>query len=129
MINQELLIEKLKYLILMNSKTTQFKIEDVYVELEYLNQSHTKISNYEIDVRFDYEGSLEPEIHSFTHDIKMMSLKMADLLAEYVITEDGKIVSNQEGNVTIGEAMVWKMDYRADELHYFDLSYRFGYDN
>lgn len=129
MINEDLLSEKLRYLILMNSKSTQFKIEDVYVEIEYLNQEHTKIGNYEVDVRFDYEGVLDPDMPTFTYQVQIMSEKMGDLLAEYVITEDGKIVSNQEGNVTIGEGMVWKMDYRADELHYFDLSYRFGYNN
>jgi hypothetical protein len=129
MINEEVLSEKLKYLILMNSKPTQFKIEDVYVEIEYLNQEHTKIGNYEIDVKFDYEGVLDPDIYAFAHQIQRMSEKMGDLLTEFVITEDGKIVSNKKGNTTIGEGMVWKMDYRADELHYFDLSYRFGYDN
>jgi hypothetical protein len=129
MINEDLLSEKLRYLILMNSKSTQFKIEDVYVEIEYLNQEYTKIGNYEVDVRFDYEGVLDPDISTFTYQVQVMSEKMGDLLSEFVITEDGKIVSNTEGNVTIGEGMVWKMDYRADELHYFDLSYRFGYDN
>jgi hypothetical protein len=54
---------------------------------------------------------------------------MGDLLSAYVITEDGKIVINKKGNITIGEAMVWKVDYKADELHFFNLSYRFGYDN
>jgi hypothetical protein len=129
MINQDVLTEKLRYLILMNSKSTQFKIEDVFVEVEYLNQEHTKIGNYEIDIKFDYEGVLEPDINTFTYDIQNMSYKMGDLLSAYVITEDGKIVTNKKGNITISEAMVWKMDYKADELHFFNLSYRFGYDN
>jgi hypothetical protein len=101
----------------------------VFVEIEYLNQEHTKIGNYEIDIRFDYEGVLEPDINTFTYDVQNMSYKMGDLLSAYVITEDGKIVTNKKGNITISEAMVWKMDYKADELHFFNLSYRFGYDN
>jgi hypothetical protein len=129
MINQDVLTEKLRYLILMNSKSTQFKIEDVFVEVEYLNQEHTKIGNYEIDIKFDYEGVLEPDINTFTYDVQNMSYKMGDLLSAYVITEDGKIVINKKGNITISEAMVWKIDYKADELHFFNLSYRFGYDN
>jgi hypothetical protein len=129
MINEKALVEKFKYLIMMNSKSTQFKIEDVYIEIEYLNQDHTKIGNYEIDIKFDYEGVLDPFISTFTYQVQIMSDKMGDLLSEYVITEDGKIVSNQEGNTTIGQGLVWKMDYRADELHMFDISYRFGYDN
>jgi len=129
MINQDVLTEKLRYLILMNSKSTQFKIEDVFVEVEYLNQEHTKIGNYEIDIKFDYEGVLEPDINTFTYDVQNMSYKVGDLLSAYVITEDGKIVINKKGNITISEAMVWKVDYKADELHFFNLSYRFGYDN
>jgi hypothetical protein len=128
MINKDLLTEKLRYLILMNSKSSQFVIEDIYVELDYLNKEHTKIAEYEIDVKFDYQGLLDPEISTFTYQVQSMSEKMGDFLSEYVITEDGKIVSNQEGNVTISEGMVWNIKFIADDTHFFNMSYRFRYD-
>jgi transglutaminase/protease-like cytokinesis protein 3 len=112
----------------MNSKSSQFVIEDIYVDLEYLNQEHTKIANYEIDVKFDYQGLLDPEISTFTYQVQAMSDEMGGFLSEYVITEDGKIVSNQEGNVTISEGMVWNIKFIADDTHFFNMSYRFGYD-
>ena len=129
MINKDVLTEKLRYLILMNSKSSQFEIEDIFIDLEYLNQEQTKLGNYEIDIRFDYQGVLDPEISTFTYQVQAMSEKMGDFLSEYVITEDGKIVSNKEGNVTISEGMVWHIKFIADDKHLFNMTYRFGYDN
>ncbi len=78
MINKDVLTEKLRYLILMNSKSSQFEIEDIFIELEYLNQEQTKLGNYEIDIRFDYQGVLDPEISTFTYQVQAMSEKMGD---------------------------------------------------
>ena len=97
-------------------------------EIEFGDQAHTRIANYEVQVKFDYEGVLDPDIYTFAHQIQRMSEKVGDLLVQYVITENGKIISNTEGKVSISEGMVWEMDYKADELHMFDISYRFGYN-
>ena len=57
MINEEVLSEKLKYLIIMNAKPKQFEIMSVYVEFNYADNSHEKLESYDIDVKFDYGGA------------------------------------------------------------------------
>jgi hypothetical protein len=127
MINEELLREKLEYLITMNAKSTQFDIMSVHIEFDYIDQNHTKLANYDIDVKFDYQGALEFDMYSFAHDIQRMSEKLRDILNEYVITEEGKIVSGNNSNCFATEPMIFSIEYKVDEQHIFDLGYKFTY--
>ena len=127
MINEEVLSEKLKYLIIMNAKPKMFEIMNVYIEFEYIDQNHTKLSNYDLDIKFDYNGQLEWDMYSFAHDIQRMSEKLRDILNEYVITEEGKIVSGKNSNCFTTEPLIFSIDYQVDEKHIFDLGYKFTY--
>lgn len=127
MINEEVLSEKLKYLIVMNAKPKQFDIMNVHVEFEYTDQNHTKLSNYDLDVKFDYNGPLDWDMYSFSHDIKRMSEKLGDILNEYVITEEGKIMSGKNSNCFATEPLIFSIEYKVDEKHIFDLGYKFTY--
>ena len=127
MINEEVLSEKLKYLIVMNAKPKMFEIMNVYIEFEYIDQNHTKLSNYDVDVKFDYLGALEFEMYSFAHDMQRMSEKLRVILSEYVITEDGKIVEGKNSNCFTTDPMVFSIEYKVDETHIFDLGYKFIY--
>ena len=127
MINEEVLSEKLKYLIIMNAKLKMFEVMNVYVEFDYIDQNHTKLANYDVDVKFDYQGALEFEMYSFAHDIQRMSEKLRDILSEYVITEDGKIVEGKNSNCFTTDPMVFSIEYKVDEKHIFDLGYKFTY--
>jgi hypothetical protein len=127
MINEEVLSEKLKYLIIMNAKPKMFEVMNVYVEFDYIDQNHTKLANYDVDVKFDYGGSIEFEMYSFAHDIQRMSEKLRDILSEYVITEDGKIVEGKNSNCFATDPMVFSIEYKVDEKHIFDLGYKFTY--
>ena len=127
MINEEVLSEKLKYLIIMNAKPKMFEVMNVYVEFDYIDQNHTKLANYDVDVKFDYQGALEFEMYSFAHDIQRMSEKLRDVLNEYVITEDGKIVEGKNSNCFATDPMVFSIEYKVDETHIFDLGYKFTY--
>ena len=127
MINEEVLSEKLKYLITMNSKSTHFDIMNLYIEFDYVDQEHTKISNYDMDVKFDYQGPLDFDMYSFAHDIQRMSEKLRDILNEYVITEEGKIVSGKNSNCFTTHPLIFSIEYKADEQHIFDLGYNFTY--
>ena len=127
MINEEVLSEKLKYLIIMNAKLKMFEVMNVYVEFDYIDQNHTKLANYDVDVKFDYGGSIEFEMYSFAHDIQRMSEKLRDILSEYVITEDGKIVEGKNSNCFPTDPMVFSIEYKVDEKHIFDLGYKFTY--
>jgi hypothetical protein len=127
MINEEVLSEKLKYLITMNAKSTQFDIMSVHIEFDYIDQNHTKLANYDLDVKFDYQGGLDIDMYSFAHDIQRMSEKLRDLLNEYVITNDGKIVEGKNSNCFATEPMIFNIEYEADTKHVFDLGYKFNY--
>jgi hypothetical protein len=127
MINEELLSEKLKYLIKMNASSSQFDVINIYIEFDYVDQNHTKLSNYDVDVKFDYQGGFEFDMYSFAHDIQRMSEKLRDILSEYVITEDGKIVEGKNSNCFPTDPMVFSIEYKVDETHIFDLGYKFTY--
>jgi len=117
MINEEVLSEKLKYLIIMNAKPKMFEVMNVYVEFDYIDQNHTKLANYDVDVKFDYGGSIEFEMYSFAHDIQRMSEKLRDILSEYVITQDGKIVEGQNSNCFPTDPMVFSIEYKHTHTH------------
>ena len=127
MINEEVLSEKLKYLIIMNAKPKMFEVMNVYVEFDYIDQNHTKLANYDVDVKFDYNGALDFDMYSFAHDIQRMSEKLRDVLNEYVITEEGKIVEGKNSNCFATEPMIFNIEYEADTKHIFDLGYKFNY--
>jgi hypothetical protein len=127
MINEEVLSQKLKYLIIMNAKPKHFDIMSVYIEFEYTDDKHEKLESYDIDVKFDYQGALEFDMYSFAHDIQRMSEKFRDILNEYVLTRDGKIVSSEKSNCFSAEALVFNIEYEADTKHIFDLGYKFRY--
>lgn len=127
MINEEVLSEKLKYLILMSAKRNQFEIMNVYVEFNYTDESHEKLESYDVDVKFDYEGSLEFEMYSFAHDIQRMSEKLRDVISEYIISQDGKLISGNNSKCYPSDPMVFSIEYKVDEKHIFDLGYKFNY--
>ena len=129
MINQDVLSEKMKYLILMNAKPEMFEVFNVSVEFEFTDQTHTKIQAYDIDIKFDYHGALDFEFNTFTHEIRTMSEKLTDVLHQYTFTKDGKIVRGENSNCWSSGPLVFNIDYAADEKHIFELGYRFHYDD
>ena len=127
MINEEVLSEKLKYLILMSAKRNQFEIMNVYLEFNYTDESHEKLESYDVDVKFDYNGSLEFEMYSFAHDIQRMSEKLRDVISEYIISQDGKLINGNNSKCYPSDPMVFSIEYKVDEKHIFDLGYKFNY--
>lgn len=126
MINEHLLSEKLKYLIEMNLKSSQFKLMSLFIEYEFVG-AHESINSYDIDLEFDYEGVLDSEVTELTHDIQRMAYNLRDIISEYVITEDGKIVNKDYSNCYPSEANIWSIKFNYDENHVFRMSYRFHY--
>lgn len=127
MIKEEVLSEKLKYLIIMNAKPKMFEVMSVDIEFEYIHQNQTKLENYDVYVKFDYNGALDFDMYSFVHDIKRMCEKLKDILNEYVITEDGKIVEGKNSNCFTTYPLILNIDYEADNKHIFNLGYKFTY--
>ena len=56
-----------------------------------------------------------------------MSEKLRDILNEYVISEEGKLVSGKNSNCFTTEPLIFSIDYQVDEKHIFDLGYKFTY--
>lgn len=127
MINEKVLSEKMKYLITMNS-AKHFKVEDVFVDFEYMDAKREKLISYDIYVRFDYYGSIEPHFEDFIIDIKIMQEKMKDVLNRYKITEYGKLVDGKNSNCFSIKPSVYNVDYEVDKKHIFNLGYKFLYE-
>ena len=121
MINEEILTEKLKYIIISESGK-DFDIMNVVLEMDYMYNDKTTIESYRVFVKFDYNGAIDPDISYFTRDIKSMSEKMRNIVSKYVISAKGKIISGNE-NVPVGEGDIWTVEYIADNKHIFDMSY------
>jgi hypothetical protein len=127
MINEEVLAQKLKYLITMNS-ARWFDVEDVYVEFDYTDESREKLSNYHLDITFDYHGRIDIMLSEFLSDVQTMSDKLKDILMEFVVTEEGKIINGKGSNVYTLDPFIFSTKYKADELHKFVLGYKFNYE-
>lgn len=126
MINTEILSSKLKYLILMNARSTQFEMIDVYIEFDITNNGKT-IYSYDVDVKFDYQGTIDFDLSSFVTDIQKMSDKLSELVSEFMITSDGKVVLGKNANCFASEPNIYTIDYEVDTKHIFNLSYKFNY--
>ena len=128
MINEEVLTEKLKYLITTNAKLKQFDVMKIFIDFEYADQNRQKLGAYDVDVQFDYEGILDFDMYNFAHDIQRMSEKLRDVVNEYVISQEGRIVSRENSNCYTTEAMVYHISYEVDTKHVFNLGYKFHYE-
>jgi len=126
MINQEVLTEKLSYLIKMNA-SKWFDIEDVYIDFEYTDESREKLSRYDLDITFDYHGTIDLELSEFVRDVEKMSDNLQKHLLEFVINQEGKIVSGNGNNVYSLDPLIFSADYKVDEKHKFVLGYKFLY--
>lgn len=120
MIDEKVLSDKLKYLIIVDSKP-HFEIMEVVVELEY--DKDKLISEYSVDVKFDYQGRIDPEVWNFGSDISVMESKLREIIGRYPINPQGKI---QMGftQYMISEGMIWDLEYVFDEKHLFNMSFK-----
>lgn len=127
MIKEQVVMEKLKYLLLMTLKSTQFEVIDLQVEVSFQDETREKLSEYHIDVKFDYAGPLDFEIYSFAHDVQRMTEKLRDLLSEYVIAQDGKITSGKNVDYFPSDPLIYTIDYEVDTKHIFHIGFKFNY--
>jgi hypothetical protein len=123
MIDVKILSEKLKYLIIMNSKPN-FDIQEIYFDFDY---NENKIDNYDVNIKFDYNAGIDPDVYSFAHDIQRMSEKLQNIINEYIVTPEGKIVAGDLSKGFSSDGAIWAIDYTADEKHIFDMSFRVHY--
>ncbi len=128
MINEQVLTEKLKYLIKINA-AKWFDIQDIYVEFEYTDESREKLSRYDLDITLDYHGAIDLELSEFVRDVEKMSNELQKYLLEFVVNQEGKIVNGKNTNVyALDPPLLFSADYKVDELHKFVLGYKFLYE-
>jgi hypothetical protein len=126
MIDEKVLEEKLKYLVMMESKP-DFNILTFYIEFDYYDDTKKKLDSYDINIKFDYDNLLDADIYSFAEGISKMSEKLELALNKYIITREGKIVAGNLSKGSATDGSVWEIDYEADNKHIFDMSFRVHY--
>lgn len=118
MFKEELLEEKLKYLI-MSQLQGKFEILDFRVEFSYSEPQI--LEAYDVDVKFDYLSTIDSQASDFGYDINKMSDKFREAVQKYQINKEGKIVTNSE--YVVGDGMIWGIEFQADTKHVFEMSF------
>jgi hypothetical protein len=126
MINEEVLSEKLKYLI-MSEISKRFEIFEFRVELNYIDyEVRDRIEQYDIDIKFDYHGTIDSESSAFGTDIETMSEDLRGIISNYTISPEGKIRSG-DNDAFVHEGMIWGLEFEADMKHIFNMSFKVNY--
>jgi len=126
MINEEVLSEKLKYLI-MSEISKRFEIFEFRVEFEYIDYVvRDRIDQYDIDIKFDYHGTIDSESSGFGTDIETMSEDLRGIISNYTISPEGKIRSG-DNDAFVHEGMIWGLEFEADMKHIFEMSFKVNY--
>ena len=125
MIDAQVLSEKLKYLIIMESKP-KFEILEFFVEVSFVDyEKKTEIEDYSVDMKFDYSGRIDASSNDFGFDVQKMMNLMSDYVSRYIITPDGKISKSYDA--VVDEGAIWSIDYEYDQKHHFNTSFKVMY--
>lgn len=124
MIKEEVLTEKLKYLVTMASKS-MFDIFEFHIDFMYENyETKDRISEYNIDIKFDYLGHIEEHPRYMGRDINKVMDQMNNYISEYVITPDGKLSQNYDAYV---DGVIWEFNFKFEEEHIFNTSFKVNF--
>jgi hypothetical protein len=128
MINEQVLSEKLKYLI-MSEMSKKFEIFEFHVEFMYTDGIRNTLEEYDIDIKFDYQGVIDSSSSSFGADIDRMSEQLRGIIMTYTITPEGKIKSGDTDTFStfVDEGMIWGLEFEADTKHIFNMSFKVNY--
>ncbi len=128
MINEQVLSEKLKYLI-MSEMSKKFEIFEFHVEFMYTDGIRNTLEEYDIDIKFDYHGSIDSESSRFGADIERMSEQLRGIIMTYTISPEGKIKSGDADTFStfVDEGMIWGFEFEADTKHIFNMSFKVNY--
>jgi hypothetical protein len=128
MINEQVLSEKLKYLI-MSEMSKKFEIFEFHVEFMYTDGMRDTLEEYDIDIKFDYHGSIDSESSRFGADIERMSEQLRGIIMTYTISPEGKIKSGDADTFStfVDEGMIWGLEFEADTKHIFNMSFKVNY--
>ena len=121
MFNEEVLTEKLKYLISLEEKN--FEIKDFKIYFSYDSWENKKfVEEYDVDIEFDYMGRIENDSDYIGSDIKKMCQELGGIIGTYGVDRNGKLTA--KGEHLVFPAMIWNIKYDADETHIFNVTYK-----
>jgi hypothetical protein len=122
MFNEKALTEKLKYLIVLETKD-KFEFENFSIDFEYNDGPEGKeLEVYEINTTFDYIGIIDPPVSEFLRDVEKMVDKLDDAFSKYGFNKKGKL--NTRGGHSVISSMIWNVNFAADTKYAFSLSFR-----
>jgi hypothetical protein len=119
MINEEILSEKLKYL-LMSNLSGLFDIMEFYLHIDYVKNKEL-IERYEINIKFDYLGPIDIDVDFFCRDIKNMVNKLRDSITKYILSPKGKVVLGSDNNFSADAGFIVDMKFLAESEHIFTM--------
>lgn len=127
MFNEEILEEKLKYLV-MSELQGKFDILTLGIDFQYSDfKTKKNLIMYDVDIKFDYILSIDNLASDFGYDINKMSDLLRESLQKYQINKEGKIVTNSE--YMVGDGLIWSVEFEADVKHIFEMSFSVDLDS
>lgn len=113
MVDIKILSEKLKYLMEQESNQ-EFEILDL--DVNFYDQTR----EYQLFIKFDYDGVLYPQIPKFFGDVSKMIEKFEKIVSKVTITPEKKLSLTQR--VEIVETFIDNIEYQVEDTHIFSLS-------
>ena len=113
--------EQLKYLII-SDLGKNYDLISINFLFDY-NKTGTRIDEYDIDIKFDYQGAIDADYNDFLDAVSRVVRHTSDVIANYIITPEGKLKSyNSLVNkpLVVGPT-VWSMDFAYDTKHFFEI--------
>jgi len=121
MFNEEILTEKLRYLISIDAK--KYEIKNFHISFSYDSwENKQSVEEYDVDIEFDYSGSIDPDSDIMFQEISKMCRDLQDIIGKYGINKKGKL--NIKGEHTVYPAMIWNINFAVDETHLFNVTYK-----
>ena len=113
----------------MSEMSKRFEIFEFHVEFMYTDGMRDTLEEYDIDIKFDYQGTIDSESSSFGADIERMSETLRGIIMTYTITPEGKIKSGDTDTFStfVDEGMIWGLEFEADTKHIFNMSFKVNY--
>lgn len=123
MIDENVFSEKLKYLVMLETKQ-RFEISKLYTTnfgySDYPN--NTILESYDVDMTFDFNGRLDGEVNLFGGQVEEMCQEIEEILVKYGLDKRGSL--NTKSKRTVFPAVIWEINYVVDTTHVFNLTYR-----
>lgn len=126
MVNEQILTEKLRYLI--SAEANRFDIKSFSIDFIFSSWTkRDKITEYDVNIEFDYRGSIDVDSENFGGDVRIMCEELGKVVGTYGIDSKGKLHSR--GDHLVYPAQIWDIKFAADTEHLFNVSYKVVLEN